>query len=230
MSLDLRKLLGDFVACSPAMLGVLERVAWYARARTPLILVGATGTGKTTLAELIHRASGRAGPFTPRTASEFDPELERSQVFGQEAGAFTGAHRRHRGAFRPLGGSRDLPARCRVIVGLTTSPDALVQEGRLLLELRFRLGFSAIELPRLEQRRDDIPALAQCFEERCPEQTGEPGPSRFTPEVLSLFQAAAWPGNVRQLEMVVRDAYLRGRHSEVIGLGHLPEVVHLPVR
>src|SRR6266571_3470512 len=263
MSLDLRKLLGDFVACSPAMLGVLERVAWYARARTPLILVGATGTGKTTLAELIHRASGRAGPFTPRTASEFDPELERSQVFGHEAGAFTGAHRRHlgvfeeacdgtlllddfhhlrsstqtlllrvleRGAFRPLGGSRDLPARCRVIVGLTTSPDALVQEGRLLLELRFRLGFSAIELPRLEQRRDDIPALAQCFVERCPEQTGEPGPSRFTPEVLSLFQAAAWPGNVRQLEMVVRDAYLRGRHSEVIGLGHLPEVVHLAVR
>src|SRR5207247_10893545 len=72
----------SFVATSPAMLAVLSRVKLYAQARTPLLLVGATGTGKTTLAELVHVLSGRSGRFSAHTAREFDPELERSQIFG----------------------------------------------------------------------------------------------------------------------------------------------------
>ena len=252
-----------FIAHSPRMLEVLRDVDLYARARTPLLLVGATGTGKTTLAELIHACSGRAGPFSPHTAGEFDRNLEQSQIFGHERGAFTGAIDRHTGileeaaegtlllddfhhlrrstqtlllrvldraAFRRLRGSRDLALRCRVIIGLTESPDRLVERGTLLAELRFRLGYSMIRLPTLAERRDDIPGLAVRFLERCPLETEDTGPVRIAAEALALLQNASWPGNVRQLEMVVRDAYLRAKGSTSIELGHLSELVQLPVR
>ena len=253
----------NFVAQSPAMVEVMRHVDVYAAARTPLLLVGATGTGKTTLAELIHAYSGRTGPLSPHTAGEFDRNLEQSQIFGHERGAFTGAIDRHigvleeagdgtlllddfhhlrrstqtlllrvldNGVFRRLHASRDLPLRCRVIIGLVESPDDLMERGALLAELRYRLGYCLIRLPLLAERREDIPALALRFLHRCPRETEEAGPTRFAPEVLSVLEAAAWPGNVRQLEMVVRDAYLRARRGTMIRLEHLSELVHLPVR
>lgn len=260
---DLSALLSRFVAHSAAMVNVLASIDCYARARSPLLIVGATGTGKTTVAELIHTLSHRCGPLTARTAAEFDAQLERSQLFGHERGAFTDAHDRQvgvleeagggtlllddfhhlrqstqtlllrvldRGAFRRIGATRDLPLRCRVIVGLTESPDQLVERGAMLQELRFRLGYSVIRLPTLADRREDIPGLAQQFLLRCPEETGRQGPDRFTPEVISVFQAAEWPGNLRQIEMVVRDAYLRANGCPIVRFSHLADLVMLPLR
>ncbi|HEX4561995.1 MAG TPA: sigma 54-interacting transcriptional regulator [Gemmatimonadales bacterium] len=261
--MDRSTLLDHFVAQSTAMVEVLRGVDRYARAHTPVVLAGATGTGKTTVAELIHTWSGRPGPLSPYTAGEFDRHLEQSQLFGHERGAFTGAVDRHcgaleqaadgtlllddfhhlrrstqtlllrvldRGFFRRLGGSRDLPLRCRVLIGLVELPDRLVEQGALLRELRYRLGYSLIRLPLLAERREDIPQLAGQFIGRCPEATGEHGPDRFAPDVIALLQAATWPGNLRQLEMVVRDAYLRARGSDVVHLAHVVQQVHLPAR
>jgi len=262
-SQDRNTLIQSFVAHSIAMVDVLRGVDRYARARTPLTLVGASGTGKTALAELIHAVSGRSGAFSAHTAREFDPGLERSQIFGHERGAFTGAvdHRSgvleeaaegtlllddfhylrrstqtlflralDRGVFRRLGGSRDLPVRCRVIVGLIEALDTLVERKRLLAELRFRLGYSLIRVPPLAERRDDIPALADHFLRSCPEVTGTAGPMRFAPAVVSVLQTADWPGNVRQLGMVIREAYLRAQGSPVLRLEHVADLVAWPVR
>jgi len=245
------------------MLDVLAGIDTYARARTPLVVVGASGTGKTTVAELIHALSPHRGPLTSHSAGEFDPQLERSQLFGHERGAFTGAAGRHVGVleeagdgtlllddfhhlgrstqtlllraldrrvFRPLGARRDLPVRCRVIIGLIEAPDRLVERGALLAELRLRLGYGMIRLPPLEERRGDIPALAHRFLARCAEDTGCSGPARFAPDVVPVLQAAAWPGNLRQMEMVIRDGYLRARGGALLCLHHLSDLVSLPVR
>lgn len=254
---------GQFVATSPAMLDVLERVDAYARARTPILIVGATGTGKTTVAELVHSLSGRSGPLVAQTVGELDQSLERSQLFGHERGSFSGAVSQHvglleeaaqgtlllddfhhigpstqlmllraldRDVFRRVGGDRDLPVTCRVIVGLTDKPDQLVHAGPLLPELRFRLGYSTIHLPSLDERRGDIPELALRFLRRCPEETGESGPQRLASEVVSVLQLAQWPGNLRQLAMTIRDAYLRARSTGVIRLRHLSDLIALPLR
>jgi len=263
MPVDLRNFLGDFVASSPAMLGVLKRVAWYACARAPLTLVGATGTGKTTLAELIHRASGRPGPFSAHSVRELEPHLQGTQLFGHERGAFTGAVGRHvglleeaadgtlllddfhhlrrsaqmlllravgDGQFRRVGGSRDLPVRFRLIVAMTESPDTLVQRGKLLEELRQRLGFSAIRLPTLAERRDDIPQLAQHLLERCAREEEKPGPGRMAPAVVNALVNAEWPGNIRELAMAMREGYLRAEDCTELRLDHVAECLHIPTQ
>jgi DNA-binding NtrC family response regulator len=253
----------DFVAEAPAMIAVLRRMEWYARARTPVMLVGAPGTGKTTVAGLVHALSARRGPLVSCSALELDPELERSQLFGHEVGAFTGARTRHiglfeeaaggtlllddfhhlrqttqkvllrvldTGGFRRLGASRDLPLDARLVVGLTVDPDFLARRGRLLPELRSRLGYSVIRLPRLEERREDIPHLSQCLLDRCPAETGRPGPTRIAPDVLAVFQRARWPFNVRGLRMTIREGYLRAAEDAVLGLKHVCDLVAWPER
>ena len=74
-------------------------------ART-LLLTGASGVGKEMLAEVFHRHSGRSGAFVPVNCSMFSKELLRSELFGAEVGAFTGATRRIVGAVeRAQGGT-----------------------------------------------------------------------------------------------------------------------------
>jgi two-component system response regulator GlrR len=252
-----KPLVDAFVAVGPAMAYVYALIHRYARARTPLLLLGATGTGKTTVAELAHALSERAGPFVAHTARELDPNLERSQLFGHERGAFTGASDRHvgwleeagdgtlllddfhhlrrgsqmallraldRGAFRPLNARRDLAMRCRVIVGLEDRPEALLEQGRLIAELRYRLGFCEIRLPALTERREEIASLALRFLKRCPNETGvSGGPMRFAPDVIPLLEAGTYPGNVRELKAIVVAAYLNAEGAEKVRIEHLPE-------
>ncbi|HEY4015652.1 MAG TPA: sigma 54-interacting transcriptional regulator [Polyangiaceae bacterium] len=74
-------------------------------ART-LLLTGSSGVGKEMLAEVFHRHSGRSGAFVPVNCSMFSKELLRSELFGAEVGAFTGATRRIVGAVeRAQGGT-----------------------------------------------------------------------------------------------------------------------------
>lgn len=76
---------------SPAMLEVLVRLVRVAPANAPLVLVGATGTGKSLLAEVAHGLSGRQGPFLARSARHLDGAIVESRLFGHVRGAFTDA-------------------------------------------------------------------------------------------------------------------------------------------
>lgn len=56
-----------------------------------ILIMGETGTGKTSLARKIHERSGKAGPFVSVNLSSFNPQLIESELFGHKRGAFTGA-------------------------------------------------------------------------------------------------------------------------------------------
>jgi psp operon transcriptional activator len=236
-------------------------VTRYAAARTPVVFVGETGTGKSYFAEVLHQASGRTGPFVDVTAQELAPELARSALFGHVAGAFTGADRKHvgylaqaergtlllddfhlmrrsvqamllraleRGVYRPVGAERDVPVTCRLAFGVGEEPARLVERRRMLQDLKSRLGFMVVRLPSLEERRDEIPALAQRFLGLTPDETGVPsGPAHFTPSALEALAAHHYPGNVRDLRELVREAYLHAVQagSDVLGIEHLDESV-----
>jgi len=137
-----------------------------------------------------------------------------------------------RGTYSPVGSDRIMTVGCRVILAMTDDPDALMREGRLLKDLRYRFGACDIRMPSLAERRAEIPSLACRFLDECPRLTGVAGPSLLGAGALALLEEGEYPGNVRELSGIVVRSYLmaaaagRGEiHAE-----DLPEWVCPPLK
>jgi|GEM_PF-2226036 len=89
----------SIIASSAAMLQVLVHVARFAKSPDPVAIVGDTGSGKSTIARLLHEVSGRPGRLADISAGELDTALAPDDLFGHGRGAFTGAVERRRGLF-----------------------------------------------------------------------------------------------------------------------------------
>ncbi len=89
-----------FVASSPAMRSIRNHVAQVANVDVPMLILGESGTGKEVVARLIHKLSPRAHrTFLKVNCAALPPDLLESELFGYEAGAFTGAVRTKPGKF-----------------------------------------------------------------------------------------------------------------------------------
>jgi psp operon transcriptional activator len=95
------RLLGE----SPAMLRALEEVSQVAALEKPVLIVGERGTGKELIAARLHYLSNRwDGSFVKMNCAAISESLLESELFGHEAGAFTGATRAHQGRFERADG------------------------------------------------------------------------------------------------------------------------------
>lgn len=91
---DPRTLAPQLVAESAEMKRVLDLSRQIASSRLPVLLLGESGTGKDLVARFIHEHSGRAnGPFIPVNCAAINEQLFEAELFGYQAGAFTGASR-----------------------------------------------------------------------------------------------------------------------------------------
>ncbi len=96
---------GDLVVGSPAMRKALDIVLRVAKHDSPVLLTGASGTGKEVVARVLHRESARAtGPFVPVNCGGVPEQLLESEFFGYVKGAFTGADRDKEGLFEAADG------------------------------------------------------------------------------------------------------------------------------
>jgi DNA-binding NtrC family response regulator len=105
-----------------------------------------------------------------------------------------------------LGGNRTIPIEVRLVAATNRDLERDVQEGRFREDLFYRLNVIRVALPPLRNRKEDIPALARCFLQKCNRQTGKN---------LTLSDKAAehlgrydWPGNVRELENIIERAVI----------------------
>ncbi len=90
----------SYVAASPAMREVRKRVGQVANIDVPVLLLGESGTGKEVIARLIHKLSSRSHrTFMKVNCAALPIELLESELFGYEAGAFTGANQSKQGKF-----------------------------------------------------------------------------------------------------------------------------------
>src|SRR4029079_332790 len=100
-----RGMFRDIVGRSSGLEDVLRRVERVASSDTSVLILGETGTGKELIARAIHARSPRADrPLVAVNCGALAPGLVASELFGHERGAFTGADRRHEGAFERANG------------------------------------------------------------------------------------------------------------------------------
>ncbi|MBO0727070.1 MAG: sigma-54-dependent Fis family transcriptional regulator [Blastocatellia bacterium] len=111
------------------------------------------------------------------------------------------------GAFRRVGGLKDLPLDTRVIAASNRDLKSESEAGRFRLDLYYRLSVIQIDLPPLRERGDDVLLLTDHyinnFNERLRKRI-----RGVTPEVAEIFRRYGWPGNVRELRNVIERAMI----------------------
>ena len=127
---------------------------------------------------------------------------------------------------RRMGGTAQIPVKVRVLAATNIDLTEAVAAGRFRRDLYERLKPLHIQLPALRERREDIPALATHFLKK-ENNASSRKVADINPEVLSLFDAYSWPGNIRELEGVIGRAVLLVEEGEILP-DHLPSDVRTP--
>ncbi len=127
------------------------------------------------------------------------------------------------GTLERVGGRGAVPVDVRVVAGSQRDLAHEVHAGHFRDDLYYRLNVVAVSLPALRARKADIPALVSHFLEHRTNAAGRPIRG-VSPGVLSALFAYEWPGNLRELEAVVRAAAERCQGTE-IGAADLPGVL-----
>lgn len=127
------------------------------------------------------------------------------------------------GRYERLGGSETISVDVRVIAATNQSLDQLIERGRFRKDLYYRLRGVTIHLPPLRERREDIAELAHYFLFRYKRQTGSAVQS-ISPEALELLERYEWPGNIRELQNVIRESIITSAGPTVLPEFLPPEV------
>ncbi len=110
--------------------------------------------------------------------------------------------------YRPMGDSGPpRPTNVRVMVGTNADLQACVKAGSFREDLYYRIHVLPVTLPSLDERKDEIPGWVRYMAQRRHSGSGTTEAVQITQEAIDLFCASAWPGNLRQLDNVVRRAY-----------------------
>ena len=130
------------------------------------------------------------------------------------------------GRFTPMGASTETTLRARFIGILQEPPEELVRRGVLRQELYYRLALFTVGLPPLRELAGELPALAD-FIARQEAARARVAPVRPGPVVLDRLARYAFPGNVRELQNLIRRWTLL-QPGAVVGLDDLPAAVREP--
>ncbi|WP_137863578.1 MULTISPECIES: nitrogen regulation protein NR(I) [unclassified Sphingomonas] len=119
------------------------------------------------------------------------------------------------GEFTTVGGARPIKADVRIVAATNKDLAALVQAGQFREDLFYRLNVVPVALPSLRERRADVPLLAGHFLDRAAED-GLPR-KRLAADAVAVLEGYDWPGNVRQLENLMRRIAALSRDEVIDG-------------
>ena len=103
---------------------------------------------------------------------------------------------------RPVGSTKNIPIDVRIISATHRDLEEMVDAGEFRSDLYYRLKVVTLELPKLSDRCEDIPLLADYFLEQHA-QANNKKKKHLSPESLNYLMVAEWPGNIRQLNNVI---------------------------
>ena len=241
--------LEDWIGCSDEAAEIRSAITTTAFSDGPVLVVGESGSGRRLAAELIHRLGRHSSlPFLPLQAASLPagglgPILARLRRGDRESDAGNlraPPENLHRPGSLYLSGVERLrpvdqatlddavrrPPPFRLLVSATPDLRARVRSGTFSRTLFQRLETSAIRIPPLRERREDIPALLLHFLQRACEASGEP-PFGISGATVEAYGAYHWPGNTAELRMWVERAVATARVSRFSGTV-LPETLCSP--
>ena len=231
-----------FVPGMSAAMRTLESVlAEIAPTSIPILIVGESGTGKEMIARRVHQLSRQnSGPITKIACAAMN-----AAVFSAELGLNSNGegHARHDGGgvvffdeiseldancqrslLYAMPDGHEAPRRgvltARIVSTTSRSLEEEVRAGRFRNELYYRINGVCLRLPPLRERKDDIPLLLESLLTKHAVQLGRPRPV-LSPRTLRVLLDYSWPGNIRELENVVKKIVALG--DEHLALAELEE-------
>lgn len=118
-----------------------------------------------------------------------------------------------------VGAVRETPVNVKIISSVSRDPRIAIREELLRTDLFYRLGVVMVKLPPLRERRDNMEELVSHFIEKINGRLGT-HVKQISREVLELFTAYQWPGNIRELEHLIEGAMNMAGQEEILGLEH----------
>ncbi|SHG71598.1 two-component system, NtrC family, nitrogen regulation response regulator NtrX [Cognatiyoonia sediminum] len=216
-----------------------------------VMLTGPAGSGKEIAARYIHANSDRAdAPFVTVSSASIEPDRMEEVLFGRESagrGVEKGLLEQANGGviyfdevadmpvgtqskilrvlvdqrFQRVGGNDNVQVDLRVVSSTNKDLMEEIDLGSFREELYHRLNVVPISVPSLEERREDIPLLAEYFIESFNKSQGLPM-RELGEDARALLQTMLWPGNVRQLKNVMERVLILGENTEEISAKELP--------
>ncbi|MEJ6398235.1 nitrogen assimilation response regulator NtrX [Yoonia sp. 208BN28-4] len=237
-----------------AMKSQLDKVT---KSNGRVMLTGPAGSGKEIAARYIHANSNRAqAPFVTVNSASIEPDRMEEVLFGRESdgkGVEKGLLEQANGGviyfdevaemplgtqskilrvlvdqkFQRVGGADQVQVDLRVISSTNRDLAADIDAGTFRQELYHRLNVVPIPVPSLEERREDIPLLAEHFIGVFNKVQGLPLRA-LAEDARALLQTMLWPGNVRQLKNVVERVLILGEGNSDISAKELPSAEETP--
>jgi two-component system C4-dicarboxylate transport response regulator DctD len=219
------------IGIAPAMERLRRLIATLGPTVADIMINGQTGTGKEVVARQLHAASARKGPYVAINCGALPEAVFESEMFGHEAGAFTGAQKRRIGkleyasggtvfldeiesmplalqvkllrvlqerSLERLGGNDSIAIDCRIIAATKVDLLKMAAQGLFREDLFYRISVIQIDLPPLNERREDIPLLLAHFIQLAALRYQLPLPA-WSSAQMARWQAQDWQGNVREL-------------------------------
>ena len=241
----------EMIGSSPAfrtLRGQLDKVT---KSNGRVMLTGGPGSGKEVAARYIHAHSNRAdAAFVTVACASIQPDHMEEVLFGRESqtrGVEQGLLEQAHGgviyfdevadmplgtqskilrvlvdqSFTRVGGTAKVRVDLRVISSTTRDLAVEIASGRFREELYHRLNVVPVEVPTLEDRREDIPELARHFIGFFHREQGLAA-RVLGEDAAAMLQTMSWPGNVRQLKNVVERVLILGEGDGPIEARDLP--------
>jgi len=119
------------------------------------------------------------------------------------------------GEFSRLGGKHDISVDVRVLAATNKALEHAVEDGTFREDLFYRLNVITIHIPPLRERREEIPVFLDFFLRKYSEFYGKQ-PAPFSEHALSCMMDYNWPGNIRELENLVKRYVIVGNEPQII--------------
>ena len=206
------------VGKSAQIIKLIAQVKKLCATRTPVLLQGETGTGKVTVAEILHSAGGTPDAQLIRVDCMLSSEEHfRAGALGPNGAGGTWVTQAKGGTLllqhlqclslpvqkELVSVLRNTAHNFRLICSTTVDLEALTDEGKFYDELFYRVASLPIQLPPLRDRAEDIPLLVKSCVAEAANPYFDARLVEFTDDALAVFAAYHWPGNLTELHQVV---------------------------